>query len=83
MLWNAFPDIRITFEDMIAEQNKMGCRYYLSGTHRGEFLRHPPTNKKFKVHGMTIFAFQEGVIKQRWNVLDVLELIDQIKESSP
>jgi predicted ester cyclase len=28
----AFPDIRIIFEDIIIEGNKVVCRYYLTGT---------------------------------------------------
>jgi len=34
LLWKAFPDIRITFEDIIIEGNKVVCRYNLSGTHK-------------------------------------------------
>lgn len=78
-LWNAFPDIQITFEDMIAEQNKVACRYFLTGTHNGDFLDIKPTNRIFKVNGMTIFAFQDELINQRWNVLDVMDLVNQLK----
>ena len=30
LLWKAFPDIRITFEDIIIEENKVACRYNLT-----------------------------------------------------
>jgi predicted ester cyclase len=30
-LWKAFPDIRIIFEDLIIEGNKVAGRYYLTG----------------------------------------------------
>lgn len=38
LLWKGFPDIRIIFEDLIIEGNKVAGRYYLVGTHKGEFM---------------------------------------------
>ena len=37
LLWKAFPDIRIIFEDIIIEGNRVVCRYYLTASHRGDF----------------------------------------------
>jgi predicted ester cyclase len=34
LLWKAFPDIIITFDDIIIEGNKVACRYNLTGTHK-------------------------------------------------
>ena len=48
LLWKAFPDIRITFEDIIIEGNKVVCRYYLTGTHMGDFDDLQPTGRQFK-----------------------------------
>src|SRR3954451_19898673 len=36
-LWEAFPDIIITFEDIIVEGNKAAGIYNLAGTHNGKF----------------------------------------------
>jgi predicted ester cyclase len=38
LLWKGFPDIRITFDDLIIEGNKVAGRYYFTGTHKGEFM---------------------------------------------
>jgi predicted ester cyclase len=45
-LWKAFPDIIITFDDIVIEGNRVACRYNLSGTHKGQFedLRQPINN---------------------------------------
>ena len=48
LLWNAFPDIKIMFDDIIIEGNKVACRYNLTGTHKGEFMGLQPTNKRLK-----------------------------------
>jgi predicted ester cyclase len=47
-LWKAFPDIRIIFEYIIIEGNKVVCRYYLAGTYKGDFEDLQPTGRQFK-----------------------------------
>ena len=79
LLWNAFPDIRITFEDIIVEGNKVVCRYNLRGTHKGDFMDLRPTNKQFKVNGMTIFSFRDTKCIERWNLVDMISLIEQLR----
>jgi predicted ester cyclase len=57
LLWKAFPDIRIIFDDIIIEKNKVTCSYHLTGTHKGEFMDFKPTDKQFTVNSMTVFIF--------------------------
>jgi len=81
-LWSAFPDIRIIFEDLIIEGNKVAGRYYLTGTHKGEFLGIPATDKQFKVNGMTIFSFSDEKVAERWNIVDIISLTGQLRDQS-
>lgn len=81
-LWRAFPDIRIIFEDVIVEGNKIAGRYYLTGTHKGEFLDIQATDKQFKVNGMTVFSFRDEKIIERWNLVDIISLIEQLRTQS-
>lgn len=81
-LWRAFPDIRIIFEDVIVEGNKVAGRYYLTGTHKGEFLDIQATDKQFKVNGMTVFSFRDEKIIERWNLVDIISLIEQLRTQS-
>jgi len=78
LLWKAFPDIRIIFEDIIIEGNKVVCRYYLTGTHNGDFMDLQPTGKEFKVNGMTEFSFHNGKIIEHWNLVDMVSLRKQL-----
>jgi steroid delta-isomerase-like uncharacterized protein len=78
-LWRAFPDIRIIFEDIIIEGNKVAGRYYLNGTHKGQFLDIQATDKQFKVNGMTVFSFRDAKIIERWNLVDIMSLLKQLK----
>jgi predicted ester cyclase len=79
LLWKAFPDITITFEDIIIEGNKIACRYNLAGTHKGEFVDISSTNKQFRVNGMTIFSFRDAKVIERWNLVDMTSLMEQLK----
>lgn len=78
LLWKAFPDKRIIFEDIIIEGNKVVCRYYLTGTHNGAFEDLESTSKKFKVNGMTEFSFKNTKIVERWNLVDMVSLREQL-----
>lgn len=78
ILWKAFPDITIIFEDIIIEGNKVVCRYYLTGTHNGDFGDLQSTGKKFKVNGMTEFSFSNAKIVERWNLVDMVSLKEQL-----
>jgi predicted ester cyclase len=79
LLWRGFPDITIKFEDIIVEGDKVACRYYLAGTHKGEFLGIQPTDKQFRVNGMTVFSFGDGRVIHRWNLVDMMSLMEQLK----
>jgi predicted ester cyclase len=78
LLWKAFPDIRIMFHDIIIEGNKVACRYILTGTHKGEFMDLQPTDKQFRVNGMTVFSFRDTKCIERWNLVDMISLREQL-----
>jgi predicted ester cyclase len=82
LLWKAFPDIRIMFDDIIIEGNKVACRYNLTGTHKGEFMDLRPTDKQFRVNGMTVFSFRDTKCIQRWNLVDMISLMEQLRTQS-
>jgi predicted ester cyclase len=83
LLWKAFPDITITFDDIVIEGNKVACRYNLSGTHKGQFEGLRPTDKQFRVNGMTVFSFRDAKVIERWNVVDMKSLIEVIPNPEP
>jgi predicted ester cyclase len=82
LLWKAFPDIRIMFDDIVIEGNKVACRYNLTGTHKGEFMDLRPTDKQFRVNGMTVFSFRDTKCVQRWNLVDMISLMEQLRTQS-
>ncbi len=63
---NGFPDIRMSVEDMIGEEDQVAVRWSASGTHRGEFMGIPPSGQKVEVKGITWLRFKEGKVAEEW-----------------
>ena len=53
-LWEAFPDVRLTVEDLVVELDRAALRYRLQGTHSGSYLGVAPTGLRFDVEGLTL-----------------------------
>lgn len=75
---NAFPDLRFTIEDQIAERNEVVQHWKLHVTHRGNFLGLPPTNKSATISGTTIDRIEKGKIVERWADWNLLSLMEQL-----
>jgi len=71
----AFPDLRSTAEDMIAEGDRVACRFTAQATHLGEFLGHPPTGQKFTYEEMVFVRITDGKIVEHWAVADVMDMM--------
>jgi steroid delta-isomerase-like uncharacterized protein len=75
---NGFPDLRFTIEDTIAERNEVVLHWTGQGTHKGEFLGMPPTNKKATVSGTSIFRIDNGKIVEQWADWNLMSLMQQL-----
>ena len=74
----AFPDMRFTIVDSIAESNKIASTFVVEGTHKQDFRGIPATHKKFETVGITVFHFDGNKIKEAWVVVDGLSAALQI-----
>lgn len=74
----AFPDIHLTVEDEIAEEDRVVHRWTMSGTQTGEIMGIPPTNKKATWTGITIDRLAEGKVVERWSNVDLLSVLQQL-----
>jgi steroid delta-isomerase-like uncharacterized protein len=74
----AFPDLHFTIDDMIAEGDKLAARYTITGTHKGEYMGIPPTNKKVTVSAMSIDRIAGGKFAEEWGMHDTLSLMQQL-----
>ena len=77
-LHQAFPDLHIAIEDLIAEGDKVVGRQVVTGTHRGEYLGLQPTGKPVTYDEIFIFRLVDGRIAETWGVVDVLSQLRQL-----
>ena len=74
----AFPDLRATIEDIIAEGDKVVTRVTYTGTHQGPLLGMPPTGKTVTVAGIDISRIKKGRFVEHWGQIDMLGLMQQL-----
>jgi steroid delta-isomerase-like uncharacterized protein len=74
----AFPDLRTTVEDLLADGDKVMARWVARGTHRGELWGLPPTGRPVAVPALGLFRVAHGRIAEEWLALDVLGLLQQL-----
>ena len=58
----AFPDVKWTLTEMIAEEDKVFVKQKVEGTHKGVFQNISPTNQFISVEGMAIYKLKNGKI---------------------
>lgn len=74
----AFPDIHVQVEDQIAEGDKVLTRITVQGTHQGQLMHIPPTNKEITVSAMVLTRFKDGQNVEGWAELDRFGLMQQL-----
>ena len=65
-LWNAFPDLEISVDSLVAEEERVAWRLSVRGTHEAEFRGIPATGTEVTFGAQYMFAFHDGKIVTRW-----------------
>ena len=75
----AFPDLHLAIQFMVADGEKLVVFLETTGTHRGAFMGVPATGKHFKVHGVDIFEFnQAGLVSHHIGVFNTFGMLSQL-----
>ncbi|MUL36471.1 ester cyclase [Gloeocapsopsis dulcis] len=74
----AFPDGRHTFEDVIAEDDKVVTRGTFSGTHLAEIMGVSPTGKQVTFSIVHIDRVVKGKVVEHWGQADMVALMQQL-----
>jgi predicted ester cyclase len=77
-MWEAFPDARLTVEDLVVEGDRAALRYRLQGTHRGPYLGVAPTGLEFDVEGLTLLRLAHGRVVEEWHSPTELAILRQL-----
>ena len=73
----AFPDVSIVPEKLIAEDDLVTIFWIASGTNTGTG-NGLPTGKKAELAGITIWRIVDGKIKEEWSAFDQLSMMQQL-----
>lgn len=75
---DAFPNGRHTFEDVIAEGDKVVTRGTFSGTHLEEIMGIPSTGKQVTFSIVHIDRIVNGKVVEHWGQADMMALMQQL-----
>ena len=78
MYRTAFPDLHLQVDDMLADGDKVISRFTIRGTHTGQLMNIPPTNKEVTVTAMVIVRFENGQNMEAWAETDRFGLMQQL-----
>jgi len=75
---SGFPDVQVTIEHLIAEEDLVVMHLLIRATHKGEFAGISPTGKQIKITGMEIVRLANGKVVERWSNFDQLGFYRQL-----
>jgi steroid delta-isomerase-like uncharacterized protein len=82
----AFPDLRITIEDQLAQDDLVATRWTSRGTQKGELMGIEPTGKQVTVSGVTISRLADGKLIEEfynWDTYGLMQQLDAIPVMAP
>ncbi|HEY6746672.1 MAG TPA: ester cyclase [Mycobacteriales bacterium] len=77
-LFRAFPDLRLSVQDLIGEGDKVVVRNVVRGTHRGDYLGLPGSGTVVTYDEIFIFRFTDGRISEISGVVDLAAQLRQL-----
>lgn len=80
--FNAYPDFNCKITSAIEEENHVAINWICTGTNLGKIGKFPPTMKKIKANGITIYHFNGELISGHTQVYDRNIITEQLGLSS-
>ena len=77
-LFAAYPDDKVTIEQLVATADSVAYRASESGTHKGTFLDIPATNKHATWTEIQFFKIANGKIVEHWVDVDIYSWFQQL-----
>jgi steroid delta-isomerase-like uncharacterized protein len=78
MLHSAFPDLKATINDLIAEGDKVVANMTWTGTQEGEFMGMPPSGNRMSIGVIDIYRVVGGQIKEHGGLTDTMAMMQQL-----
>lgn len=81
--FEAFPDLHVSVDDLIAEGDRVFCRSTMTGTHDGEYKGIPATGRNVAAETAEVFRIADGRFVGYWCLANVAGLMRQLTEDAP
>ncbi len=78
LLRQAFGDLRLSIDDMVAEEDRVVVRFTLNGHQIGTFAGQPALDRAVAIPGLVIFRVQDHQIIDQWCLFDAFGLLRQL-----
>jgi len=78
---NAYGNIHIDIDDIIAEGDRVAIRWTCTMSHTGDGLGFPATGKKTTVPGSSFIHCRDGKLTEGWNFMDLTRTTQQLQSS--
>lgn len=75
---NAFPDVTIQVDHIVAEGDIVAVHWSGAGTHQGNGLGFPATGRHANFKGMLFVRVERGRLVEGWNIFDQLGMLIQL-----
>lgn len=74
----AFPDVKITIQDIFGLGGRAAVRAQITGTHQGEFFGIPATGKPMAIAIHEFHELKDGRIARTWHLEDWFGMLNQV-----
>jgi predicted ester cyclase len=73
------PDLTVEIHDQVAEGDRVTTRKTLRGTHRGELLGVPATNRPVEIQVIDIVRLRDGRYVEHWGVNTLSSVLAELR----
>ena len=78
MFYSAFPDLKVTVNQLVAERDLMVGHMTTEGTQTGEFMGIPASGKKIAIAEMNMVRIANGKAVERWGQANAMAMMQQL-----
>ena len=78
MFRDAFPDVSVDIDEIVAEGDRVAVATTFTGTHEGELMGVAPTGRRVSVTGIDIVRVAGGRIAEHRGLTDMVGLMRQL-----
>ena len=74
----AFPDMKVTVQEVIADGDRVSTRGRMTGTHKGDFQGIPATGKSVDIGYIDVWRAEDGKLVENWVEMDRMGMMQQL-----